>query len=50
MKHKNVNNHDLKENFNDGKRIFANKLIFYEPSYIDDYMLSLEQLFYKNIF
>ena len=40
---------DMAFNFNDGKRIFVNRLRFYPPKAIEEHMLSFNQLMYKDL-
>ena len=40
---------DMKENFNDGRRIFVNRLRFYKESAIEEHMISFKQLLYKDL-
>jgi len=40
---------DMLNNFNDGKRIFVNRLRFYKESCIEEHMISFKQLCYKDL-
>lgn len=40
---------DMKKNFNDGKRIFVNRLRFYKESAMEEHMISFKQLCYKDL-
>jgi hypothetical protein len=40
---------DMEKNFNDGKRIFVNRLRLYPPKAIEEHMLSFKQLMYKDL-
>ena len=40
---------DMLNNFNDGKRIFVNRLRFYPENAIEEHMISFKQLCYKDL-
>ena len=40
---------DMLKNFNDGKRIFVNRLKFYQPKAVKEHMISFKQLMYKDL-
>jgi hypothetical protein len=40
---------DMFKNYNDGKRIFVNRLRFYPESAIEEHMVSFKQLMYKDL-
>jgi hypothetical protein len=40
---------DMKKNFNDGKRIFVNRLRFYKEEAVEEHMISFKQLCYKDL-
>lgn len=40
---------DMSFNFNDGKRIFVNRLRFYPPKAVQEHMISFKQLMYKDL-
>ena len=37
------------QNYNDGKRIFVNRLRFYKDAAIEEHMISFKQLLYKDL-
>ena len=40
---------DFQRNYNDGRRIFVNRLRFYHERAIEEHMLSFKQLMYKDL-
>lgn len=40
---------DMMKNFNDGRRIFVNRLRFYNDKAIEEHMISFKQLMYKDL-
>lgn len=40
---------DLLNNYNNGKRIYVNRLQFYNPRIIEEHMISFKQLMYKDL-
>eukprot|EP00347_Sterkiella_histriomuscorum_P001407 403372152 len=40
---------DMLKNYNDGKRIFVNRLRFYNDKAIEEHMISFKQLMYKDL-
>ena len=36
-------------NFNDGRRIYVNRLIYYPDKAIEEHMISFKQLMYKDL-
>jgi hypothetical protein len=40
---------DMMNNFNDGRRIFVNRLQTYPPKVIEEHMISFKQLMYKDL-
>lgn len=40
---------DMRVNFNDGQRIFVNRLRFYPEKSIEEHMISFKQLMYKDL-
>ena len=40
---------DMHSNYNDGRRIFVNRLRFYDEKCVEEHMISFKQLCYKDL-